>query len=132
VRLLPCAALAAAALAVVVGALIPVLAAAALVSGAPLQNVGEVLLVAVGIVAAAGFAGALVPWRGAAMGDQVASFAALAVCAGTMSVAVGTAGPRLVAAGAPDAVAAVSLLVACAGLSLGAVVLRLRAPGKAG
>lgn len=130
-RVLPCAALAAAALAVLVGALVPLLIAAALVSGASPRTVGEVLLVAVGLGAAAVLAGALVPWRGAGMGDQVASFAALAVCASAISVAVGTAGPRLVAAGVPDAVAAVSLLAVCAGVSLGAAVLRLCAEGRA-
>lgn len=128
-RVLPCAALVAAAHLALLAALAPVLAGAALVSGASPSAVGEVLLVAAGLAAAAALAGALLPWRGATMGDQVASFAALAACAAAVSVAVGTAGPRLAAAGVPAAVAAASLLAACTGVSLAAVVWRLRAPG---
>ena len=130
-RLLPCVALVAAAHAVLVAALAPVLAGTALASGVPPHAVAEVALVAVGLGAAAVLAGALVPWRGTTMGDQVASFAAFAACAGAFSVAAGAAGPRLVAAGAPDAAAAACLLAACTGVSLGAVTRRLRAPGGA-
>ncbi len=130
-RLLPCVALAAAAHAVLVAALAPVLAGAALASGAPPHAVAELALVAVGLGAAAVLAGAVVPWRGATMGDQVASFAAFAACAGAFSVAAGAAGPRLVDAGVPDTAAAACLLAACTGVSLGAVTRRLRAPGGA-
>ena len=130
-RLLPCVALAAAAHAVLVAALAPVLVGAALASGAPPHAVAELALVSVGLGAAAVLAGALVPWRGATMGDQVASFATFAACAGAFSVAAGAAGPRLVAAGMPDAAAAACLLAACTGVSLGAVTRRLRAPGGA-
>lgn len=130
-RLLPCSLLVAVGHLALLAALVPVLCGAAFVSGAPARAVAEVVLVAVGLGAAAALAGALVPWRGATMGDQVASFAALAACAGAVSVTVGAAGPRLAAAGVSDAVAAAFLLTCCVGVSLGAVVWRLRAQGGA-
>ncbi len=124
-RLLLCSVFVAAAQLAALVALTPVLTAAALVSEAPARAVGEVVLVACGLAAAAALAGALVPWRGATMGDQMASFAALAACAGAFSVSIGTAGPRLAAAGIPDAAAAVALLAACTCVSLAAIVRRL-------
>lgn len=125
VRLLPCGALVVAAHAVLLAALTPVLAVSALVSGAPPHALAEVGFVALGLAAAAVLAGALVPWRGATMGDQIASFAAFAACAGLLSAAAGVAGPRLVAVGVPDAAAAACVLVVSAALSMGAVVRRL-------
>lgn len=130
-RRVPCVALVAAAYALLLTSLVPVLIGAALVSGVTPHAVAGTALVGVGLSAAAVLAGALVPWRGATMGDQVASFAAFAACAGGASVAAGAVGPRLVAVGVPGAVAA--FLVAAAGIvvALEAVSLRLRATGRA-
>jgi len=121
-RVLPCAALASAAHAVVVAALLPVLGASELLSEAPSRALGQVGFVTLGLAAAALLAGGLAPWRASTMGDQFASFATFAVCAGLVSAATGLAGPRLVAAGLPDAAAAAGVLAVWAVLSLGAVV----------
>ena len=102
-----------------------VAAVAAVVSGAPIRAVAELGLVALLVSAAATVAGATVPWRGATMGDQIASFCAFAVCAGSLSAAAGLVGPRLVAYGLPDAAAAACLLGTMTALGVGAVTLRL-------
>ncbi len=124
-RMLPCVALVGAAHAVLLAALIPILALSAVVSAVAPHALAEVAFVALGLAAAAALAGALVPWRGATMGDQVASFAVFAACAGLLSAAAGVAGPRLVAAGVPDAPAAACVLVAAAAVSLGALTRRV-------
>jgi hypothetical protein len=121
-RVLPCAALALAAHAVVLAALLPVLGASELLSEAPSRPVGQAGFVTLGLAAAALLAGGLAPWRAATAGDQFASFATFAVCAGLVSAATGVAGPRLVAAGLSDAAAAAGLLAVWAVVSLGAVV----------
>lgn len=128
-RAVSCAVLALASLAVLLAALLPVLAAAALASKVTLPAVLEVCIVAFGVAAAATSAGALVPWRGAGVGDQAASFAAFAASAGTVSVAAGAAGPRLVAAGMPAAGAAACLLGSAAAVAGALLVRRLRSEG---
>jgi hypothetical protein len=125
-RLLPCAALCTASAMLLSTTAGGVAVVAGLVSGAPSRALIELGLVAVLVAAAATLAGAIVPWRGITMGDQVASFGAFAAAAGGLSAAAGFAGPRLVAAGLPDAAAAVWVLVSMSVLGVGALVVRLR------
>lgn len=128
-RVLPCAALVLAASVALFGALAPVLVVAAVVSGAPAYALAEVWLVALGTAAAAVLAGALVPWRGITMGDQVACLAAFAACAGLYSAVAGVTGPRLVAWGLSDGAAAGCVIAVGAAVSLGAALRRLVAAG---
>jgi hypothetical protein len=60
-------------------------------------------------------AGAVMPWAGAGIGDQLTTFAAFAVIAIATSLVVGVTAPRLVTLGIPGPVIAV--LLAC--LSIG-------------
>lgn len=117
--------LAATAAAMLATAAAVVAAAAAVLSGVTATGLAEISAMVVLAGSAATLAGALVPWRGAGMGDQVASFAAFAVCAAALSAAAGAAGPRLVSAGVPDVVAAVLLLGVAVALALAGVVVRL-------
>jgi hypothetical protein len=92
---------------------------ALLTSGASWSSVGIVAaLVLVGGDLAL-LAGALVPWQGTGMGDQLTTFAAFAALAMASSLAVGLVAPRLVAAGAPSALVAG---VICAAATGGAVL----------
>lgn len=100
-------------------------AAAAILSGVTASALAEVLVVVALAGSAAMLAGALVPWRGAGAGDQVASFAAFAVCAGVLSAVAGAAGPRLLALGLSDKAAAIGLLAAAALLALTGAVIRM-------
>ena len=125
-RLLPCAVVCAVADAIVLMTLVPVVAAAAVMSGLSLLALAQIGFVALLLAGAAELAGALLPWREAAMGDQFASFGAFAACAGGLSAVTGVAGPRFVAAGLPDPVAAACLLAAATAVGLGALVLRVR------
>ena len=98
-------------------------------SGASVATVATVgAFVAIG-GAAALLAGLLVPWRSRGLGDQIASFAALAATAIAVSLALGFVAPRIVALGVPDLVLAVlvcSFGWVCAG---GALARRLGANG---
>jgi hypothetical protein len=94
---------------------------AALAAGASRSAIGVVATVVLTGAANALVAGALLPWRESGAGDQLATFAAFAAIAVGVSLAVGLVAPRLVSAGAPDAVVAASL---CA-LSVWAAVYRL-------
>ena len=92
---------------------------ALLTSGASWSSVGIVAaLVLVGGDIAL-LAGALVPWQGKGVGDQLTTFAAFAALAMAVSLAVGLVAPRLVAAGAPSALVAG---VICAAATGGAVL----------
>jgi len=125
-RLLLCAVVCAAADVILLMSLVPVLAAAATVSGLPRLALAQIGFIALLLAGAARLAGALLPWREATMGDQLASFGAFAACAGGFSAVTGVAGPRLVAAGLPDALAAACLLSVATAVGLGALVLRVR------
>ena len=72
-------------------------------------------------------AGALVPWSGEGIGDQLTTFAALAAVAIATSVMVGLAAPRLIALGLPNAVVAVLLCAGSLGVACHTVGRRLEA-----
>ena len=92
---------------------------ALLTSGASWSSVGTVAaLVLVGGDIAL-LAGALVPWQGKGVGDQLTTFGAFAALAMAASLAVGVVAPRLVSAGAPSGLVAV---VICAAATVGAVL----------
>lgn len=74
--------------------------------------------------AAALAAGALVPWSGEGVGDQLATFAALATVAIATSLAIGIVAPRLVAVGLPGP--AVALLACAAVLGTAGTAVRHR------
>ena len=121
----------AAALVATIGALLPVavVGLAATVAARPSWSpVGAVAtLVAVGSAAALA-AGALTPWAGSGIGDQLTTFAAFAVIAIATSLVVGVTAPRLVALGIPDLVLAVLLSALSIGLATRAVGRRLGSP----
>jgi hypothetical protein len=104
---------------VVVGAL------ATAVSGASLSALGVVAAFVLVGSAAALLAGALVPWNGEGVGDQLTTFAALAAVAIATSLGVGVAGPRLVSLGVPAAAVVVVVCGFSAVGALGAVGRRL-------
>ncbi len=99
--------------------------AAALASGATLRAVLELGFVAGLVAAAAVAAGAVVPWRGVAIGDQVASIGAFGIGLAGLSSLAGIAGPRLVEEGIPALLSAVLVLVAATGGAAGLLVVRL-------
>lgn len=75
---------------------------AASAAGASWSSVGAVAAFVIVGSASALLAGALVPWSGEGVGDQLTTFAALAAVVIAVSLAVGLAAPRLVALGLPD------------------------------
>jgi len=107
------------------GSALPVLfvgTGAAAVVGADRPAVGVVVALVVAGSAAALVAGAVVPWRGKGVGDQMTTFAAFATIAIAGSLLVGLIAPRLVAVGLPDAVVAgvvCAAFVGTAGFALG-------------
>lgn len=111
------------------GTVVPVVAiglGAALVAGASRNAVGVLsVLVAVGVGVGL-TAGALVPWSGGGLGDQLSSFTGLAVVAIATAFSVGLVAPRLVALGLPGP--GVALLVGVSSLAIGraAITRRLR------
>ena len=102
-------------------------AGAMVASGAPRSAVGVVAAVVIVGSAVALLAGALVPWSGEGVGDQLTTFAALAAIAIATSLAVGLAAPRLVSLGLPDAVVVVLVCGASMGAALHALSRRLGA-----
>ena len=102
-------------------------AGAMVASGAPRSAVGVVAAVVIVGSAVALLAGALVPWSGEGVGDQLTTFAALAAIAIATSLAVGLAAPRLVSLGLPDAVVVVLVCGASMGAALQALSRRLGA-----
>ena len=99
-----------------VGSALPVAlvgAFAAVATGVSWGALGFVSALVVLGSAAALAAGGLVPWSGEGVGDQLATFAALATVAIATSLAIGIVAPRLVAAGLPGPAVA---LLACAAL----------------
>lgn len=70
-------------------------------------------------------AGALVPWSGGGLGDQLSSFAAFAAIAIVASLLVGLVVPRLTSLGLPDPLAVVLVCGASIGAALAAVRRRL-------
>lgn len=110
------------------GSIVPVAATGAtaiVVSGAPGSTVAVVAALVIVGAAAALLAGALVPWAGEALGDQMTSFAALVGILIAMSLAAGLVGPRLVAAGLPDALVVALVCAAALGAAVPALVQRL-------
>lgn len=98
---------------------------AAVVTGATPSAVGVTAAFVVVGSAAALCAGALVPWREAGIGDQMTTFAALAVIAIAASLVVGLVVPRLVARGVPDIAAAILICVISLGVAFSALERRL-------
>ncbi len=94
--------------------------------GASSSALGVVAAFVVVGSAAALLAGALVPWSGEGVGDQLTTFAALAAITIAGSLVVGLVAPRLVSFGLPDAVVAV---VVC-GASVGRRAPRSRPPAR--
>ncbi len=117
----------------VVGSAVPVAAVgagAAIVSGASASTVGIVTVLVIVGSAAALQAGALVPWSGAGIGDQLTTFAVLAAVAIAMSLVVGLVAPRLVAFGLPDALVAALLCAASLGVAFLALGRRLEVAAR--
>ena len=114
------------------GAALPVAVvgvAATAASGASLSAVGIVTVyVCIGSGAAL-LAGALVPWTGEGAGDQMTTFAALAVIAIAMCLGIGLVAPRLVAYGLPDAVVGALLCLVSLAIAFRAVDRRLGVSG---
>ena len=105
-------------------------AAAACASGASWNAAGVVAALVVAGSAVALTAGAVVPWGGTGLGDQLSSFAAFAAFAVVTSFAIGLTAPRLVALGLPDPVAVLVVCGVAIALALLALEHRLEATGR--
>jgi len=103
---------------------------AAAFAGVDWPAVGVVAPLVIAGSATALVAGAVVPWRGKGVGDQMATFAAFAAIAIAGSLLVGLVAPRLVAFGLSDAIVAglvCAAFVGAAGFALGR---RLEVPAR--
>ncbi len=105
-------------------------AIASLASGASWSSIGVVAAFVVVGSAAGLVAGAIVPWSGEGVGDQLTTFAVLAAITIAGSLAVGLVAPRLVSLGLPDAVVAVLVCCAWLGGALHALGRRLGAAAR--
>lgn len=98
---------------------------AAAVSGSSWSAVGVVAAFTVVGSAVALLAGAVMPWRGEGVGDQVVTFTAFVTIAIAASLLIGIAAPRLVALGLPDVAVAAVACGASIGVALHALGRRL-------
>ena len=104
----------------------PVVALALVISGGHSFEVARIGFIALLTCAAALMAGAFVPIRGRAAGDQLPSFAAFAAGMVAVSAFAGIAGGQLAGAGVPDAVAAALVGALAAAAAVAATAVRLR------
>jgi hypothetical protein len=112
---------------VVTGGVVLVVLAAA---GGASDDASRVVFVAALTAAAALAGGAVVPWRGSRLGDQLASFAAFAVCAGAVSIGGGVLAARVVSYGLPELVVACALLATTGAVGALGVAARLRGAAR--
>lgn len=107
-----------------------VAAAAAIGSGFDWRTVGVVAVLVVAGAAVATIGGALVPWQGTGIGDQLSSFAAFAAVAIAASLVVGLIAPRLTTHGVPDPAVAFLLCGLLSAVAIGSLVRRLESGAR--